>query len=153
MSHRAKLSGLDTWYQSSPPGAQFIGSADFPAGLLSTVHKRDPAGMFLSKEDGRCNTKGSGVHTSGKECLSYSDYIAGKKLLVLSGACDTIVPYTCAKPFIDYTKSIIAGDQRLSDSGACLEDKVFSDTGHEMSNEMVQEALKFIYGTIPAAMK
>ena len=147
MSHRARQTGLDSWYGSTPPGANFLGSDDFPSGLIDAVHERDPAGRFLGT-----NHDGSIIHDPEARELReiFRQSIAGKKIMVLSGAADTLVPYACAKPFLEFLKHEIATDEHLIRSRTHIEDLIFPNTGHEMSKQMVQQAVRFIIDTMLA---
>lgn len=141
MSYRAETSGLDSWYESTPPGANFLGSNDFPSTLLDTVQQRDPAAYFLGTNCDK-NTfydpKAKGLREVFRHC------IAGKKILVLSGAADKLVPYSCVKPFLDFLKYEIANDEHLTRSKTSLDDILFPDTGHAMSKQMIEQAVRFV---------
>lgn len=141
MSHRAQTSGLDSWYSSTPPGSSFLGSKDFPSGLISAVRQRDPAGIFLGTDCDRSilyDPEARGLREF------FRNSIAGKKILVLSGAADNLVPYSCANPFLDFLKHEIATDERLVRSKTYMEDILFPNTGHAMPEQMVQQAIRFI---------
>ena len=145
MSHRAERSGLTSWYGSTSPGADFLGSNDFPSSLIDIVHKRDPVGNFLGAN---CQ-RGILQEQEGKEMREIlKNSLAGKKILVLSGAADNIVPYSCAKPFLDFLKREIANDEHLIKSNTYLEDILFPGTGHTMSERMKEKAVKFIIDTM-----
>ena len=141
MSHRARTSGLDSWCGSTPPGAKFLGSDDFPNALIDAVQKGDPAGVFLETRRDRSilyDPQAKGLREAFRES------IAGKRIMVLSGASDTLVPYSCAKPFMDFLKHEIAADEQLILTKTHIEDILFPDTGHTMSEQMVQRAVGFI---------
>ena len=46
MYDRARLSKLKSFTASSPPGASFFGSDDFPPALVDAVRATDPAGLL-----------------------------------------------------------------------------------------------------------
>ena len=141
MSHRAQMSSLDSWCGSTPPGANFLGSDDFPSSLVDAVGKGDPAGLSLGTTPEKNilrDPKSRALQDLLRKC------IAGKKILVISGAADTLVPYSCAKPFMEMLKNQIATDDHLIMSKTQIEDVIFPNTGHTMSEQMVQRAVNFI---------
>ena len=145
MSHRAEASGLDSWWESTPPGVNFFGSDDFPSNLIETVHERDPAGYFLGTKCDKSilyDPEAKGLQEE------FRNSIAGKKILVLSGAADELVPYSCAKPFLDFLKHEIANDEHLIRFKTYLEDILFPNTGHAMPEEMIKQAVRFIIDTM-----
>ena len=150
MSDRARLSKLKTWTESSPPGSAFLGSQDFPTGLVEAVEKWDPAGLF-SKALGNV-TRSDMLHDPSAEeqerlvplmrhCLQ------GKRILNLAGGADKLVPYKCAEPFLAWLKKAIGSEGWFKDGDVVLEDKVFDSVGHEMSEAMVKEVLRFMKDT------
>lgn len=147
MSDRARLSKLKTWTESSPPGSQFLGSKDFPAGLVEAVEMWDPAGLFRKVLNGA--TMAEGLYDPSadeqerlvpvmRQCLQ------GKRILNLAGGADKLVPYKCAKPFLDWLKRAISSDGWFKNGNVVLEDKIFDGVGHEMSEGMVKEVLRFM---------
>lgn len=147
MSDRARLSKLKTWTESSPPGSEFLGSEDFPPGLVEAVEKWDPAGLF-GKALGNI-TPSDGVHDPSVEeqerlvplmrhCLQ------GKRVLNLAGGADKLVPYKCAEPFLSWLKKAIGSEGWFQDGEVVLEDKIFDGVGHDMSEGMVKEVLRFM---------
>ena len=147
MSDRARLSKLKTWTEGSPPGSEFLGSKDFPAGLVEAVEKWDPAGL-VSKALGSV-TGSAGFHDPSAEeqkrlvplmrhCLQ------GKRILNLAGGADRLVPYKCAEPFLAWLKRAIDNEGWFKDGDVLVEDMIFDGVGHEMSEDMVQEVLRFL---------
>ncbi|KAI9881526.1 MAG: hypothetical protein M1830_000089 [Pleopsidium flavum] len=151
MSDRARLSKLQTWTNSVPPGSQFLGSKDFPKGLVEAVEKWDPAALLMRELSSV--TGNDGPHEPSEEekrrlvplmkcCLQ------GKRILNLAGGADKLVPYKCAEPFLTWLKRAIAEDGLFKDSGVLLEDIIFEGVGHEMSEGMVKEVLRFVQDTL-----
>ena len=154
MSDRAALSKLDTWTESDPPGATFLGSKDFPKGLVDAVEKYDPAGLFLGEVSARSDEtyerepsemEKKRLRPIMKTCLQ------GKRVLNLSGGADKLVPYKCGEPFLRWLKRATSGEGWLSDVDMVLEDVVFEGVGHEMSPGMIKEVIRFIGQTLDGA--
>ncbi|KAL9041285.1 MAG: hypothetical protein Q9180_001383 [Flavoplaca navasiana] len=150
MSDRARLSKLPSWTDSSPPGRHFLGSPDFPPGLLKSVEMHDPAAMMLGKPD-------RPVREVVKELPSVTEQarllplmqstVQGKRILNLSGAADKLVPYTCGQAFIEYLKRAVVPGSWFSE-GLYLEDLQFEGVGHQMSPAMVEQTFRFIADTL-----
>jgi pimeloyl-ACP methyl ester carboxylesterase len=152
MSHRAAKSKRPSWIDTSPQGIAFVGSKDFPGALVAAVKKYDPAGLLMGQLDG-----GDHLHQpSDKEIQKLRpimhDHLAGKKILNLSGGADKLVPYSCAEPFITFLSRAIEKDTGwFADGGVELTNKVFEGVGHEMTEEMLLEAVEFVAGVLTAA--
>ena len=147
MSDRARLSKLETWTDSSPPGSKFLGSKDFPRGLVEAVEKFDPAGLLLGKVSAR--TEETYIQEPTDEELKrliplMKSTLQGKRILNLAGGADKLVPYKAAEPFLQWLKRAISKDGWFSDGGIVLEDIVFDGVGHEMSPDMVKEVVRFM---------
>jgi len=135
------LGGHSTWISlSSDPrvkiGIPIIGCPDFlalmkgramkyslpiappylPASLLSYIHQHDPSSTPYFKMDA-------------------SNPFLGKKILVLSGGMDTLVPWTASKDFVE---KLEVGKDGLK------EVVIFRDAGHECTEGMVAEMARFI---------
>lgn len=150
MSDRARLSKLASWVDSPTPGKRFLGSRDFPPGLVKAVELHDPAGMLLGKLDGPIRrveeTKGSEVD-QGRLLPLMKRCIQGKRVLNLSGSADKLVPYKCGEAFIQWLRAAAAPGSWFA-NGINLEDIVFDGVGHQMSPAMVKEAIRFIEETL-----
>lgn len=147
MSDRARLSKLPTWTNSSPRGSQFLGSKDFPPGLVEAVATWDPAGLLMGTARGEPGRKE--ISTFSKDAVArlmptMKSCLQGKRILNLAGGADKLVPYRCAEPFLAWLKTAIAKDGWFRDGGVQLEDIVFEGVGHEMSQGMVEEVLRFL---------
>lgn len=151
MSDRARLSKRKTWTESDPPGATFLGSTDFPDGLVRAVEKYDPAGLLLNEVSAR-SKENYGREPSEEEKKRLmplmKSTLQGKRILNLSGKVDKLVPYKCGEPFIKWLENATAPNGWFSDGGLVLENIVFEGVGHEMSPAMLTEALRFITQTL-----
>lgn len=147
MSDRARLSKLATWTGTTPPGSSFLGSTDFPKGLVEAVERYDPAGLLL----GEIASRNDDVYDRDppaseqkrllplmKRCLQ------GKRILNMAGGADKLVPYKCGEPFLRWLKNATDSNGWFSEGGVVLEDIVFDGVSHEMSPEMLKEAHRFV---------
>ena len=150
MCDRARLSKLKSWTDSSPPGSQFLGSKDFPRGLVEAVEKYDPAGLLLGKVTARTEeTYSREPSEEEKERLIplMKSTLQGKRILNLAGGADKLVPYKAGEPFLQWLKRAISKDGWFRDGEITLEDIVFDGVGHAMSPGMVKEVVRFIIET------
>ncbi|MCJ1437182.1 hypothetical protein MMC27_006567 [Xylographa pallens] len=146
MSDRARLSKLETWTATTPPGSSFLGSVDFPVGLVKAVERYDPAGLCLgvssrseeSFEQAPSPERQRDLVPLLKHCLE------GKRLMNLAGAADKLVPYAQAEPYLRWLKRAISPHGWFNEGHVTLEDIVFDGVGHEMSPDMLSAAIRFI---------
>jgi len=150
MSDRARLSKLDTWTGSKPPGADFLGSKDFPRGLIEALEKYDPAAMLLGVRDRDHNFYDREPTGAEKKRLSplMEKSFMGKRLLNMAGAADKLVPYKCGEPFLRWLKRSTATDGWFGNGDVVVEDIIFDGIGHEMVSGMVKEVHRFISQTL-----
>ena len=147
MSDRARLSKLVTWTSSNPPGSSFLGSTDFPNGLVEAVEKYDPAGLLLgetvSRDDG---SYGQNPTVSEQKRLLplMKRSLQGKRILNLAGGADRLVPYDCGEPFLRWLRNATAPNGWFSKGGVVFEDIIFDGVGHAVSPDMVKEAHRFV---------
>jgi pimeloyl-ACP methyl ester carboxylesterase len=150
MTDRARLSKRKTWTSSSPPGRDFLGSADFPPSLIEAVKKSDPAGLIWSLPGLQWRKDQEHLHTSLTEeerqalLPVMTRCFGNKRILNLSGGADKLVPYAHSKPFIDWLKTVSGKGGWFEGSGLVLEDMVFDGVGHEVPSRMVDEMVRFV---------
>lgn len=152
MADRARLSKLPSYTSTTPPGAQFVGSEDFPATLLETVRKWDPAGLFLSYlslslgaepiRSAPIPEPTEAQKTALRPLLTRC--LAGKKILNLSGGVDKLVPYSKGETFLTWLKLAAGPHGWFADGAITLEDIIDQNAGHEVTPKMVDEAVRFI---------
>ena len=152
MTDRARLSRLESWLKSTPPGAEFLGSADFPSKLVEVVEKYDPAGMLSgevvkARGDDFFNRDPTDEEKARLRSLM-EKMLRGKRILNMAGGEDRLVPYKCSEPFLRWLKNAIARDGFFADGDVVLKDVVFEGVGHEMSPPMVEEAHRFVVETL-----
>lgn len=151
MTDRARLSKLESWTKSSPPGSRFLGSKDFPDSLIEAVEKYDPAGLLLGEVQSRRDEVYSRDPTyQEKEWLVplMKSTLQGKRILNLAGGADKLVPYKCSEPFLSWLKEARAPNGWFGEGKLVLEDIVFDGVGHEMSPDMVKEMHRFVLETL-----
>ncbi|KAJ9624909.1 hypothetical protein H2203_004859 [Taxawa tesnikishii (nom. ined.)] len=150
MCQRAEKSKLETW--TSSQGRDFVGSKDFPKGLVETIEKYDPAGMLLGELD---MVTGDDYKHEPSEAEKIRlrpllrDHLGGKRVLCLSGGADKLVPYSCGEPFLAWLKQALRKDGGwFNDRGTVLIDVIDEKAGHEYSPKMKEEAVNFIVETL-----
>ena len=151
MSDRARLSKRKSWIDTEPQGKGFMGSEDFPQGLADAVRLYDPAGLFLG--DSENGASGRLIVDAQKEGLvreRVQRTLSGKRILCLSGGADKLVPYRCAEPFMEWLKRAVTENGIFHDGDLILKDMIFDGVGHEMSKDMLSEALGFIMESLEA---
>lgn len=160
MSDRARLSKRKSWKESSPPGATFLGSADFPNSLIDAVEKWDPAGLFLGpvreRTDETYTRLPSETDKSQNIISLLKSTLAGKRILNLAGGADKLVPYHRSEPFLKWLKGTIAPAASggwFGDGNVYLEDRVFEGVGHAATGEMLDVANRFIVDTLELEAK
>lgn len=137
MTDRARLSKLETYTSSN--GADFLGSKDFPAALVSSVQKWDPKGLLFGTSDIQVNPLESEQNRL-REILDAR--IKGKQLLVCSGGDDKLVPYHCTELFMQFLKNATSGWYK--NGNVYVEDNVYPGIGHAYSEGMVKDTTRFI---------
>jgi len=151
MSDRARLSKRKTWTETQ--GRDFVGSTDFPRGLVHAVRQYDPAGLIWGSLAGR---------RRGQEHL-YDDLssderaallplmtrtLGNKRIINLSGGADKLVPYAMGKPFLDWLKKTTGKDGFFEGSGLHFEDVIIPGAGHEVPPAMVEHMERFLIETL-----
>ncbi|ERF76454.1 hypothetical protein EPUS_07334 [Endocarpon pusillum Z07020] len=143
MMDRARLSKLADWDSSDP--SSFLGSKSFPRTLVAAVDKHDPAGLIMGQLERTIND--SYVHElseNEEEKVSrvLDHTLRNKRILLLSGAADKLVPYRCGQSFLNFLKRAIS--TYYKHGGLVLEDLVFDGVGHEISPNMLKELIRFV---------
>jgi len=139
MADRARLSKRKTWLKDA--GATFLGSADFPAALVSSVQKWDPRGLLFGV--GEIPSHAPVLSAAARLQDVLDSRLGGKSVLVCSGGADKLVPYAASQPFMDFLKAAVAKGGWWGE-GMSVEDVVYPGVGHEMSEGMVRDSVRFI---------
>jgi pimeloyl-ACP methyl ester carboxylesterase len=146
MADRARLSRLESYVGSEPPGKEFLGSKDFPGALRDAVSQYDPAGLLLPHYyDPTGVDREVGKATLDRFRVLVRERLNGKRILNLSGRDDKLVPYAAGEPFLKVFKQVLAEDASL-DVG--FEDVLFDGVGHAFPQEMLQKSAEWICGLL-----
>jgi len=142
ISDRARLSKL------ASHGANFHGSKHFPKALVQSVEKVDPKGILF----GTSEVILSPSESQRSQLRRIMDQkIKNKRVLVCSGGEDKLVPYRCSEPFMKFLKNA-AGDKRgegwYKDGNVYVEDVVYPGAGHEYTDAMKVDSVRFISDTL-----
>jgi pimeloyl-ACP methyl ester carboxylesterase len=143
MMDRARLSKIADWGPTNPH--KFLGSKSFPRAFYSVVEKYDPAGLIMRELDGV--TIDDRLHEPSdsekrKISMALDRTLRGKRILLLSGGADKLVPYKCGEPFLNFLQTAI--NTYYKHGGIVLQDRVFDGVGHEICPEMVGELIRFV---------
>lgn len=132
MKSRAETSELDT------EGKEFFGSKFFPNDLIQTCLSNDPKGIVFGTEP----TPQVPLTDSQKRAVTtiLDRRTKGKKLMLLSGEVDKLVPYANGKPFIDVLKDVAVD----------VDSRVYKGVGHNFSSDMVTDAVEFLVTAVAA---
>lgn len=146
MTDRARLSKLPSYTESTPPGAAFLGSSDFPSALLSAVARCDPAGLLLP---GHFNPTGAdpevGKPATERMKVLLRERLHGKHILNLSGKEDKLVPYAAGEPFLKVFKRVLEEEPGLDIE---FQDILFDGVGHAFPQAMVDKSAEWICGLL-----
>ena len=156
MADRARLSKLDSWTRSDPPGSEFLGSAEFPHALVELTKRYDPAGLLFSQlnepslagpvHNGPVREPTEDEKRALRPILQRT--LAGKRLLNLAGGADKLVPYHRGEPFLTWIKKAIGPHGWFADGKISLDDRQFEGVGHEVTPPMLDAAIQFIGETL-----
>ena len=131
-----------------PPGRSFVGSSDFPQGLVQAVTKHDPAGLFWSQLKAARPGQEHLHEVSHDDKVGLAPLMArtlgNKRILNLSGGADKLVPYRCGEPFLSWLKKAVGKGGWYEQGGVVFEDIVFDGVGHEVPHAMVKELVRFV---------
>jgi pimeloyl-ACP methyl ester carboxylesterase len=143
MLDRARLSKIADW--DPKDSSSFLNSKSFTKTLWAAVKRYDPAGLIMGQLDG-VRISGRLQEPSDDEKDNISRVLDGtlreKRILLLSGGADKLVPYRCGEPFLNFLKTAIR--TYYKHGGIVLVDLVFDGVGHEISSDMVGELIRFV---------
>lgn len=152
MMDRARLSKIADWDSTNPH--QFLSSKSFTRTLCSAVEKYDPAGLIMHELDGVTiddHLHEPSEYEKSKISMVLDRTLRGKRILLLSGGADKLVPNKCGEPFLIFLKRAI--NTYYKHGSIILEDRVFDDVGHEISPEMVGELIRFVDESLGANLE
>jgi hypothetical protein len=143
LADRARLSKLATYKADGG----FLGSTDFPPALVAACEKYDPKGVLFGTGAVAPPQPSDADQARLRPLLDAR--VRGKKLQVLSGGLDKLVPYAKAEPFLTFLKS--ATETWYKDGGVSVEDIVYPEVAHEFSAGMMKDAVRFIVNVVSEA--
>ena len=153
MSDRARLSKVPSYVSTNPPGKDFLGGKDFPPNLIEQVKKYDPAALLLGQLDAvTAGDYSREPSAQEKQTLLplMKKYLAGKRILNLSGAADKMAPPRVSDPFLSWLRRAVCRGGWFSNQGVVFEDVRYKGLGHEVTMPMVWEMARFISDTLAA---
>lgn len=155
MFDRARLSKRKTWTETQ--GRDFVGSTDFPTGLVKAVRQYDPAGLVLGtllEHSPRRRQRQEHMYDDltqqeqGVLLPLMSKTLGNKRIMNISGGADKLVPYLMGKPFLDWLKKVCGSGGFFENGGLHFEDVIIPTAGHEVPPEMVAYMERFLIETI-----
>lgn len=152
LSDRAKKSRLATFSATDNGAVSFLGSKDFPPSLVDACLKQDPRGILFGTSE-IPPTPADKKSLTKKQRDTLHERLAGKKILVCSGASDKLVPYSCSEPFLRWLKEAVVTLATVGPGSPRIEvdDRVYDGVGHQFSAGMVDDAVRFVVDVVAGA--
>lgn len=139
MKDRARRSKLPT-YDQATKGATFLGSRDFPPALVAQCARFDPKGIVFGTGD---VVEVPATEADQKSLRTILDrHVRGKRILMCTGGDDKLVPWRCSESFTKFF--VNAAETWYKDGGLRVDNRIYKGRGHECSDEMVVDAVKFV---------
>lgn len=148
MKDRARLSRLPT-YDRPTGGAGFLGSRDFPPGLVAQCARFDPKGILFGVDEVPAGGSPPSEAQQARLRPILDARVRGKRLLMCTGGDDKLVPWRCSEPFTRFFTAAASGWYK--DSGLVADNRVYPGVGHECSPEMVVDAVRFVCEVVQGA--
>jgi len=150
MTDRARLTKLTTYTNGN--GSSFLGSKDFPKSLIRATKLYDPKAMIFGTNAIPASTPDSLIPYQGASSPAIRQLldskIAGKRILVCSGGADKLVPYKSSEPFLGFLQDATGKGGWWEEGGVYLENNVYPGVGHEFSEGMVKDTVRFVCETL-----
>ncbi|KAH8650758.1 hypothetical protein BGZ61DRAFT_375485 [Ilyonectria robusta] len=144
LTDRARLSNLPSYADTTPPGDKFIGSRDFPGTLAIALRDIDAAQRIMSLAYGASGREPSEAEAQQVRKSIISERLRGKRLLVVSGGADKMAPYKLTSPVMEFLLQMVGDNSsRRHDSELVMKTVVIPNVQHELTMEMVHEAVNF----------
>ncbi|KAJ4422554.1 hypothetical protein N0V82_002782 [Gnomoniopsis sp. IMI 355080] len=146
MSDRAIKSKRPSATAATTGGESFVGSADFPPALVAQCAEFDPRAIVFGT--------GPVVEAPGKDDQArikavLDKSVKGKRFLLCSGGADKLVPWRCSEAFTRFF--VGAADGWYKESGLRVDNRVYDGVGHECSDGMVVDAVRFLVAEVVGA--
>jgi predicted esterase len=132
MSDRAKNSGFRE---------ELLGSKRFPNDLVNLCCLHDPKGILYGTAPLPSSLPLTAQERERLRSLLDERGLRDKKILLLSGADDPLVPYAHTRPLVKVLEDV---------GGVPLEDKVYDGVKHWFTADMVQDAVRFLVQAVEA---
>lgn len=144
MRDRARLSKRDSYHGTkTAPGGFWGRSRDFPEALVRQCGKFDPRGIVFGCGTGKLPEVGAMSAEERERVRAVLDRtVKGKRFLMCSGAADKLVPWRCSEAFTRFF--VDAAEGWYKDGGLRVDNRLYEGVGHECSDGMVVDAVKFV---------
>lgn len=150
MRDRARLSRRATYDRGgagpTADGAAFLGSADFPPALVEQCARFDPKGIVFGAAD---VVESPSPEQQARLRPVLDRHVRGKRFLLCSGGDDKLVPWGCSEGFTRFFEGAAGGWYK--DAGLSVDNRVYPGIGHECSDEMVVDAVRFVCEVVSGA--
>ncbi|KAF3761167.1 hypothetical protein M406DRAFT_268223 [Cryphonectria parasitica EP155] len=143
MTDRARLSKLSTY-----DAGGFLGSKDFPPALVAQCAQYDPKGIVFGTQDVVVESP-LPEEKQAQVRRVLDRHVKGKKFLLCTGGDDKLVPWRCSEPFTNFF--VNAAQTWYRDSGLSVDNRIYPGRGHECSDEMVVDAVRFVCEVVNGA--
>ena len=149
MTDRARRSKLDT-YDPDDNGASFLGSRHFPRDLVALCRRADPKALLFGTDP---VPKTSELSKGERERIgrALDERVGGKRFLVCSGADDKLVPYRASRQFMKFFEGAVG--RWYKGREVVVENTVYEGVGHEFSEGMVKDSVRFIVDALEEGPK
>lgn len=128
-------------------GERFVGSADFPPALVAQLAQFDPHGIVFGT--GPVIETPSSTEEQARMRAVLDKSVKGKRFLMCTGGADKLVPWRCSEAFTRFF--VGAAEGWYKDSGLRVDNRVYDGIGHECSDGMVVDAVRFLVEEVVAA--
>ncbi|KAJ3546052.1 hypothetical protein NM208_g2203 [Fusarium decemcellulare] len=144
LTDRARLSKLPSYTNTTPPGDKFIGSQDFPRTLAIALRDIDATQRIMSSAYGTSRRVTLEAEDQQMRKSVMPERLRGKRLLVVSGGADKMAPYKLTSPVMEFLQHTMGeNSNRRHDGGLVMKSVVIPNVQHELTMEMVHEAVSF----------
>lgn len=130
-------------------GAGFLASRDFPPALVAHCAAFDPRAILFGTGPPVVVDDDDDTEERARLRVVLDRCVKGKRFLLCSGAEDKLVPWRCSEAFTRFF--VGAAEGWYKESGLRVENRVYEGRGHECSDEMVVDAVRFLVGEVVSA--
>lgn len=129
----------------------FVGSKYFPSNLRQACRSHDPKSILFDHLPIPALPLSLDEQNRLRPILD--SCIQGKKLLVCVGAEDSLVPLEVSQPLLTVLKNAVSANEWYSHNDVVIHERVYDGLGHELSDEMVQDAINWVMATVAQGPK